>query len=668
VWRRLSSSGYPPWGGPPTFTAASTEASSVSGDDQGGPSLVGASVDRYLVVDEIGAGGMGVVYKAYDPDLGRLVALKLVRAGASTRAATRLEREARAIARLAHPNVVTVYDVGEHGDQIYIVMELIEGLCLREWLIAGPRPQRMILDAFLQAARGLAAAHDAGLVHRDFKPDNVLVGDDGRVRVLDFGLARGARDEDSADDAPIYASPERAADVGGLDTVDAGSDLARSLTPTGAAVGTPRYMAPEQHLGDPCDARADQFAWGVALYEALTRRHPFEGDAREMRRAAIEGRVRPISEAAGVPDWLAQLVRRALAVVPAERYPSMHDVAADLIRDRSVLRRTALNGSASTEPMVAAFPPPDQAAGRVHRLRARLDSAWRQKSRGLLGPSMEMARRVAAEARDLDYPPLYAAALYLVGNLQHRTGQSPAACATLHEAARIAARAGDDWQVANTWIFLVLVLGAGLGRTEEALTMAQVAEVALDRVGDNASLRSRLCNYRGAALAAAGRCAEAADAIACAVALDEVTHGPNHTFLVASLLNLAEVWLDAGDPARARAPLERTREIIRPDEDPPTASRTRWRALWGRMLLAAGDAAGARDPLEKAVAVWERQPGRERALADALLGVAHCLRAAGDVAAARAAAERAALLARAVTDARLGDRAARELAALPPLP
>src|SRR5262245_55209628 len=295
---------------------------------------------------------MGVVYKAYDPDLGRLVALKLVRAGASRRAATRLEREARAIARLAHPNVVTVYDVGEHGDQIYIVMELIEGLCLREWLIAGPRPQRLILDAFLQAARGLAAAHDAGLVHRDFKPDNVLVGDDGRVRVLDFGLARGARDEDSGDNAPIYPRDDRDRDVGGLDTLDAGSDLARSLTPTGAAVGTPRYMAPEQHLGDPCDARADQFAWGVALYEALTRRHPIEGDAREMRRAAIEGRVRPISDAAGVPDWLAQLVRRTLAVDPAQRYPSMHDVAADLTRDRSVLRRTALNGSASTEPMV----------------------------------------------------------------------------------------------------------------------------------------------------------------------------------------------------------------------------------------------------------------------------------------------------------------------------
>jgi tetratricopeptide (TPR) repeat protein/predicted Ser/Thr protein kinase len=647
----------------PPFPSGSTEAGS---DDEGFiPSQIGHAIARYLVVDEVGAGGMGVVYKAYDPDLGRLVALKLVRAGASSRAAARLQREARAIARLADPNVVTIYDVGEHGDEVYIVMELIDGVPLREWLAGGPRPLRDVLDVFTQAARGLAAAHDRGLVHRDFKPDNVLVGDDGRVRVVDFGLAQAGREDGDAiidEGAPVsasYGSPSPSPALGGYGDLD----LDERLTPPGAAVGTPRYMAPEQHRGHAVDARADQFAWGVALYEALTRHRPFDGNFKEMRQAVLRGAVRPFEADDGVPEWVRAVVLRALAVAPANRFASMDDVVAELTRDRTADRRAALNGSASTAPMVAAFPPPEHTAPWVHRLRVRLEEAWRKKSRGALAQAMAVARKVSTEARGAEYPPLYAAALYLVGNLEHRMGDSTAAEATLHEAVRIAASAGDDWQVANTWIFLVAVVGVGLGRTDEALALVRVAEVALERIGDNASLRSRLYNYQGATLAAAGRPDEAARAITQAVDLDEKTHGPGHSFLLVSLLNLAEVWLDAGRVEAARAVLTRAGDICRPDEDPGTALRVRWRALHGRALLDEGDALGARAELDRAIAVWERQAGREAALAGALIAVAACQRIAGDREGAVKTAQRALTLARVTPDRMLVLRAERAVAA-----
>jgi serine/threonine protein kinase len=301
-------------------TAAGGATASYSGNEPMVSPLRGAPVDRYLIVDELGAGGMGVVYRAYDPDLGRLIALKLVRAGASSRATVRLVREARAIARLAHPNVVNVHDVGElDAGQVFIAMELVEGQRLRDWLSA-PRLLREIVDVFLQAARGLDAAHEAGLVHRDFKPDNVLVGADGRVRVVDFGLAREWRDEESdeesdddLDEAPtaVLAEGTRTRDAG-----DSTGDLARSITPTGAAVGTPRYMAPEQHQGKDCDARADQFAWAVAFYEALAHQRPFQGAGKDLRRHVVAGKLRPVPDAAGVPAWLARLVERALAADP----------------------------------------------------------------------------------------------------------------------------------------------------------------------------------------------------------------------------------------------------------------------------------------------------------------------------------------------------------------
>jgi tetratricopeptide (TPR) repeat protein len=615
--------------------------------------LTGRAIDRYIVVDQIGLGGMGVVYKAYDPDLHRLIALKLLRAGvAGGRHALRLEREARAIARLAHPNVVGVYDVGTVGEELFIAMEFVEGQSLRRWLFSEVRPLQAVLDVFLQAAHGLAAAHEAGLVHRDFKPDNVLVGDDGRVRVLDFGLARAARGEEVDEPLP--------------DWVGAGDDrlpLDGSMTPTGLAVGTPRYMAPEQHRGQDVDGRADQYAWGIVLYEGLTRQRAFdETEYRALRKLVLRGEIRPFPDDVVIPRWLQQMVKRAIAVDREQRYPSMRELIAELTEDREALRRAALDGSADTEAMVAAFPPPDAAAGQIHQLRGLLDEAWSKKSRGALAPALALARHVAAESAAIDYWPLRAASLYLVGNLEHRQGDAVAAHTTLHAAAKAAALAGDDWQIANTWVFLVLVLGVGLGRADQAEAMAQVAEVALARVGENASLRSRLDNYRAASLAAAGRHEEAAQSLVRAVALDEITYGASHMFLVGSLLNLAEVWLDAGKPDRAWLPLERARSICRPDDHPPTASRARCLALFGRWLAADGQVGPATSVIERAVSLWERLPGRERALADSLVDLAGCRRLAGDLDGVRAITERAGMLLRTAPDRRVFGRLSAERA------
>jgi tetratricopeptide (TPR) repeat protein/predicted Ser/Thr protein kinase len=615
----------------------------------------GRRIDRYVIVDQLGRGGMGVVYKAYDPDLGRTVALKLLRGDAGGRHALRLEREARAIARLAHPNVVAIHDVGRAGADLFIAMECVEGESLRRWLADRPRPLHAVLDVFLQAARGLAAAHDAGLVHRDFKPDNVLIGDDGRVRVLDFGVARAPRgDVDELADA-----------LAGLAQPDDRMPLDGSITPAGHAVGTPRYMAPEQHRDQDVDGRADQYAWGVALYEAVTGQRPFEAsEYRELRKLVLRGQARPFPDGAAVPRWLERLIARAMSVEREVRYPTMHDLIAELGRDREALRRAALDGSADADSMLAAFPPPDAFAAEVRRLCGLLDEAWAKKSRGALGPALDLARQLAAESAAIDYHPLRAASLYLVGNLEHRTGDGVAAHSTLLAAALAAALARDDWQVANTWVFLVRVLGVGLGRTAEAETMAAVADVALARVGENASLRSRLDNYRAASLAAAGRHEEAAAALTRAVALDEATHGPGHWFVVGSLLNLAEVWLDAAQPDRARPPLERARAICRPDDGPSNASRTRCLALVGRALAADGRLDDAAVVLGRAAAEWERMPGRETSLADVLVDLAGCRRAVGDAVGARTLIDRAAWLLRSAPDRRVHARLAAERARL----
>ncbi|WP_426751567.1 tetratricopeptide repeat protein [Myxococcus sp. Y35] len=268
----------------------------------------GARVGRYVLLRRVGEGGMGVVFAAYDPDLDREVALKLLKPGpvADAQAHGWLVREAQALARLSHPNVVTVHDVGLDGDTVFLAMALVRGRTLRHWLAEAPRPWREVLATFLQAGRGLAAAHAVGLVHRDFKPDNVLLGDDGQVRVTDFGLARPAPSEQETGDG---SCPE--ASSGGGDAQ------------LGVRQGTPAYMSPEQWRGQRADARSDQFSFCVALYEALFGQRPFEG-------SRAEWRLVPPPRGSRVPGAVRDAVLRGLAVEPASRHSSLDALLARL--------------------------------------------------------------------------------------------------------------------------------------------------------------------------------------------------------------------------------------------------------------------------------------------------------------------------------------------------
>ncbi|HWB79128.1 MAG TPA: serine/threonine-protein kinase [Nannocystaceae bacterium] len=266
-------------------------------------------IDRFVILERLGVGGMGVVYAAHDPQLDRQVAIKLVRHWQSNdreQDQERLIREARSLAQLSHPHVVAIYDVGLHGDRVFIAMELVKGTTLRRWIGEGARSWPEVMRTLLQAGEGLAAAHAAGLVHRDFKPDNVLVGDDGRVRVLDFGLAQGD---------------------GALPSVTALGTIALdsvSLTATGKVAGTPAYMAPEQFGGAAADPRTDQFAFCVACWEALFLARPYPASSTpQLRRMLAEGVIAKPSQPERAPEWLRAVLARGLAPDPDARWPSM---------------------------------------------------------------------------------------------------------------------------------------------------------------------------------------------------------------------------------------------------------------------------------------------------------------------------------------------------------
>jgi len=308
---------------PPTVDDATRREGPPRADKVDERLAPGTLLGRYLVLDVIGAGGMGVVYAAYDPELNRNVAVKLVQASAGGGAGYEawLLREAQAMAQLSHPNVITVHDVGAlPGERVFVAMELVDGTTLRKFLKDRERPWREVLAVMRAAGRGLGAAHKAGLVHRDFKPDNVLVGKDGRVRVMDFGLAR-LRPDESATARPSDRQ------------IDAYSPLSASLTLAGTVVGTPAYMAPEVAAGTGANALSDQFSFGVALYEALFRLRPFTKDSKPGTPA------RPPPRGTAVPARIQRVVMRALSINPNDRYASMDELVSELSIDSFARRR-----------------------------------------------------------------------------------------------------------------------------------------------------------------------------------------------------------------------------------------------------------------------------------------------------------------------------------------
>jgi eukaryotic-like serine/threonine-protein kinase len=264
----------------------------------------------------IGSGGMGMVWAAFDPDLERAVAVKLLHADSSEPTLrSRLLREARAMARLRHPNVVTVFDVGTDQNRDYIAMELIEGTTLDAWFDTKPS-QHEIVVALLAAGKGLAAAHAAGLVHRDFKPHNVLRANDGHIYVTDFGLARGQIEEGpEVVQVPVAATA--------LDSGKRSRDsvLDSPLTQTGVLIGTPAYMAPEQFAGRAPDPKSDQFAFCVTAWEALTGARPFRGATLEELEAAARGGVSGLST--DLPPPIHDVLARGLDPHPEARWPDL---------------------------------------------------------------------------------------------------------------------------------------------------------------------------------------------------------------------------------------------------------------------------------------------------------------------------------------------------------
>ncbi len=371
----------------------------TDGAGNGGAPRIG----RFVILRPLGAGGMGHVYVAYDEQLERKVAIKVLRSDLAPepRHQQRLLREAQALARLSDPHVVTVYEAGQEDGQVFLAMELVPGQSLRRWQQAHDRPWRAILERYLDAARGLAAAHAAGLVHRDFKPDNVLVGDDGRVRVVDFGLAlmgSGTEAEVPADDEP--------------DRILLGDDAttratAERITRTGALMGTPAYMAPEQFSNNVVDARSDQFAFCVALHEALFGERPFAGDSvPELYQAAAAGQLREPARGYGVPAPVRRVIGRGLAPDPADRFASMSSLldALGVIEARRRRWRRALFAAGLGLVIAGGWG--------VHRYdRARRVAACNEEGRVIEESWNDVAREVVRRglvATDLDYAPAVA--------------------------------------------------------------------------------------------------------------------------------------------------------------------------------------------------------------------------------------------------------------------
>jgi tetratricopeptide (TPR) repeat protein len=320
----------------------------------------GTAIGRFVVLGLLGKGGMGEVYAAHDPELERDVAIKLLRGGAGSESADgrmRLMREAQAIARVSHPNVVVVYDVGTFGNRVFIAMELVAGHTLRYWMHERARTWPEVLEVFAAAGRGLAAAHERELVHRDFKPDNVMIASDGQVRVMDFGLVQLAVERSAPASAAPIAKVETAsrkpltADEEDLLSTQAigaakpavrplGHALSIELTRTGAALGTPAYMSPEQFQNERTDARTDQFSFCVALYEALYGERPFRGASlQELSESVCSGTVCEPPERTPVPGWLREALLRGLQRDPDGRWPSMKALLAELDRQPAITSR-----------------------------------------------------------------------------------------------------------------------------------------------------------------------------------------------------------------------------------------------------------------------------------------------------------------------------------------
>ncbi len=359
----------------------------------------GERLGRLEIGKTLGEGAFGIVVAAYDPELKRRLAVKILKpdvfgSAGGKEAQARLLREARAMARVDHANVVSVHDIGMLDGQVFIAMQFVEGN-LRTWLAEETRSWSAIVECFVQAGQGLAAAHAVGLVHRDIKPDNVLVSKNGEVRVADFGLVSISNLAERAASTEFETAPQSS------DNLD--------ITRAGALMGTALYMAPEQHLGKEATPASDQFAFCVALYWALYQRQPFEGkDYKSLRAEVLAGHLKPPPTTASAPRWLYAILRKGMAVDPAQRHASMPALLSLLQRDRAGQRRKwlAVGGAITLGAALAAYGLQSSAANnpcqrQADKLAGIWDAAARQRLEATFA-SKSRAGRFALLAQSVD--------------------------------------------------------------------------------------------------------------------------------------------------------------------------------------------------------------------------------------------------------------------------
>ncbi|MCK6586030.1 MAG: serine/threonine-protein kinase [Polyangiaceae bacterium] len=527
----------------------------------------------------LGEGAMGVVVRARDPLLNRDVAIKIMqpealgRLGAET-ALARLVREAQAMAKIKHPNVVTIHEVDASSGQVLVVMEYVDGRTLRAFCEEKRRPVAELLNAFIQAGKGLSEVHRAGLVHRDFKPDNVLVGADGRVRVTDFGLV-GLTQSQAGDDLR-NATPNEAA----------GTSLHAALTRTGSILGTPAYMAPELHRREPADARTDQYAFCVSLWEALAGERPFAGETYDELRANVTGgQLREPPRGAEIPARIRRCLERGLSVSRAGRYPDMDALIADLARNPAATRRRALVAASGIALAgIAAFGIARQPSdGLCKGGEAKLAGVWDEATKAKVRTAFAGTGRPHAEdtyqrvAKSLDEQTRAWAAMYADScEATHVRGEQSAALLDLRtmclerrrrDVAALTAlfARGPDADVLDRAVQASLALPsleacADVGALTAAVPLPQDAS-ARDRIN---ALRDRLAESR--ALDEAGKFSEA---LALARPLADEAGATDYAPVEAeALLTLGRAARDAHDAKTAEAALrEAARAAARARDD-----------------------------------------------------------------------------------------------------